>query len=69
MASKKAEIPTWDMGALGLSDEKIGLEGSPTKVIQIDRPAARTAETILLDGTPEENAAGLIAELRKKSLV
>jgi electron transfer flavoprotein beta subunit len=69
MASKKAEFPIWTNADLGLSEEVIGLNGSPTRVVQTSKPPGRDAATLLLDGSAEENAKRLVAELRRKSLV
>ncbi len=69
MASRKAEIPVWGNEDLSLPAELIGLDGSPTRVVKTDKPPGRDADTIVLDGSPEESAQRLVAELRKKSLV
>lgn len=69
MASRKAEIPIWGNDELGLGEETIGLDGSPTRVVSTAKPPGRDANTIVLDGDAESNAKGLVAELRKKSLV
>ncbi len=69
MASRKAEIPVWGNEELGLQGELIGLDGSPTRVVKTDKPPLRDSHTLVLDGTAEENAQRLVAELRKKSLV
>lgn len=34
MAARKAEIPTWSAADIGADPEKVGLKGSPTKVVK-----------------------------------
>lgn len=36
--AKKLEIPVWDNGILGIDAAKIGLAGSPTRVVKIAKP-------------------------------
>ena len=69
MASKKAEIPVWGNGDLGISADEIGVGGSPSKVTVVDRAPARDANTLVLEGEPADTAAKLVTELRKRSLV
>ncbi len=58
MKSRKAEIPVWGLGDLGLTEAETGLNGSPTKVVVTATPEARTGGEIHT-GTPEELAARL----------
>jgi electron transfer flavoprotein beta subunit len=69
MAAKKAEIPVWKAEDIGVDPEKIGLSGSPTRVVKASAPPARDKHTTVLDGEPEEIAAKLIHELRLHSFL
>lgn len=46
--ARAAEIPTWGLEEIGAEPGKTGLDGSPTRVIEIDRPTvARQGRKIL----------------------
>ena len=65
MKAKKAEVPVWTAEDLGCEEEKIGLDGSPTRVIKIFTPPPREGGRIL-EGEPEEVAkelGGLLKEI------
>jgi electron transfer flavoprotein beta subunit len=62
MAAKKAQIPVWTAQDIQAETEKIGLAGSPTRVVKIFTPPVRTSGTIL-DGSPDEAVAALIERL------
>ncbi len=68
LKAKKADIPVWDVEKLGGDTAKFGLNGSPTQVIRIFTPQPRAGGEIL-EGTLEEKASKLIAELRKTKLM
>lgn len=56
-------IVTWTAADLGLAPEQVGLPGSPTQMLNIfTASSGRKGE--ILQGTPDEMAAGLIAKLR-----
>ncbi len=60
LRAKGVEIPTWDAAALGLSDDRIGLRGSPTRVSKVMYPkVTRTGEKFFfaIDG---EGAMGAL---------
>jgi electron transfer flavoprotein beta subunit len=69
MAARKAEIPTWTAEDVNAEEAKIGLDGSPTRVVKTEPPPARHKDTELISGTPEEAAKKIIHELRVRSLV
>ena len=69
MASQKYEIPTWKPADIGADIEKIGLDGSPTRVVKTQPPSPRHTSTIQIDGTPQECAQALIRELRLRSIL
>ena len=62
MAAKKAEITKWTAADLNADLAYCGLNGSPTKVVHIFSPPARTDGEIIT-GEPEEAVAKLVAKL------
>jgi electron transfer flavoprotein beta subunit len=65
MRAKKVEIITWTADDLGCEKNKIGLEGSPTRVVKVFTPPAREGGK-KLTGEPYEiskELAGLIKDL------
>ena len=62
MNAKKAPITVWKAPDIGADPRKCGLNGSPTKVIRIFTPAARSDGEILC-GDPEETTAKLVDKL------
>ena len=69
MAAKKAEIPVWTAAMVDADPAKLGLNGSPTRVVKTFPPAARDAKTMVITGAPEEMAQKLVHEMRLHSLV
>ncbi len=69
MAAKKAEIPKWDVAALGADKAKIGLGGSPTIVAKSFNPPPRKGGVKIEGATPEEKAKNLVAKLRELKLI
>ena len=53
MRSKKAEIQVWNALDIECDESKIGLDGSPTRVVKIFSPPAREKGCIF-EGEPEE---------------
>jgi len=68
LKAKKAEIATWTLAELGIDASVVGLDGSATKVVKIFFPQ-RESHAEMLQGTPEEQAAGLISHLEKQHLI
>ncbi|MDI3508971.1 MAG: hypothetical protein PWP48_1263 [Clostridiales bacterium] len=62
MKAKKAVIPVWTADDIGADKDKIGLRGSPTKVIKTFTPEINI-NTEIIDGTPEEQAHKLVEKL------
>jgi electron transfer flavoprotein beta subunit len=62
MNSKKAQITVWKASDIDADPQQCGLNGSPTKVIRIFTPAARSDGEILV-GEPEETTAKLVDKL------
>ena len=61
--AKSAQIPVWGAQELDIDTEKVGLLGSPTRVVRIFRPQrARRGE--LLQGSLEQQVEKLVGRLR-----
>ena len=69
LASRRAEIRIMSAAEIGADPQLLGLDGSPTRVVKTNPPPPRSAETVVLDGPPEDCAKKLIGALRQKSLV
>jgi len=67
MRAKKAEIPVWTAEDLSCDEEKIGLDGSPTRVIKVFTPPPREGGRIL-EGEPDE-ASKELAGLLKDAVI
>ena len=68
MAAKKATIATWTAEAIGADKTRVGLEGSPTLVVEIFTPPARPGGRII-HGEPAQIAQEAVAELKKMQVV
>jgi electron transfer flavoprotein beta subunit len=55
MKSRKIEIPVWGREDLGLPEEEVGLDGSPTRVVKIMTPEI-VSNGEIHNGEPEELA-------------
>lgn len=64
MAAKKAVITVWKAADVGAETTRVGLEGSPTMVVEIFTPPARPGGRAL-HGEPAHIAAEAIVELKK----
>ncbi|MDP8234180.1 MAG: electron transfer flavoprotein subunit beta/FixA family protein [Candidatus Saelkia tenebricola] len=62
MKAKKIEIPIWGVDDLELDEGKIGLNGSPTRVVKIFTPSARE-KGMILDGKAAESVNKIAALL------
>lgn len=65
MAAKKAPVLKWTEGDLGCEKDKIGAAGSPTKVVKVAAPAARSGGQAIDGTTPEEKAKKLVDKLQE----
>lgn len=63
LAARKADIPTWTAADIEAEPGKVGLEGSPTKVVRIFTPPNREGGE-MLEGDPVEVAATLVEKLK-----
>ncbi len=69
LASEKIEIPIWTSSDIGTDIEKIGLNGSPTRVEKTAPPPPRNSVTKKITGTPKECAVELVSEFRLRSIL
>ncbi len=69
LAANKAEIQVWHPEDIGADLDKIGLNGSPTRVVKTQPPAPRHSSTKVIQGTSEECARELVRELRLRSIL
>lgn len=63
MAARKAEIVKWGAVDIAADPDKLGLKGSPTKVVKIFTPAARGGGEMIV-GDPDEIARKLAEKLK-----
>lgn len=69
IASQKIQIPVWKPSDIGAEIEKIGLEGSPTRVVRTSPPPPRSTDTKRIEGSPKDCAQQLVRELRIRSIL
>jgi electron transfer flavoprotein beta subunit len=67
MKAKKAEIPVWTAEDLECNEKKIGLDGSPTRVVKVFTPPPREGGRVL-EGEPDEVSKEL-ADLLKDVVI
>lgn len=70
--AKKSDIPVWTPADIDADPAKIGLEGSPTRVVKIFRPkVARQSEMLTVTDEPSASAASARTArfLRDKGLI
>ena len=63
LRARAAAITRWGAQDLGLAPERVGLDGSPTRVVRIFAPPARSGG-VMLHGTPAAMATELAERLR-----
>jgi electron transfer flavoprotein beta subunit len=63
MKAKSAKIPTWTLQDLGLDPNKVGLNGSFTRVVKIFTPQ-RIKKAEMIQGEPEVQVTYLIGKLK-----
>ena len=66
--AKTAVITNWNAQALDVDKDRVGLTGSPTRVVKIFSPQ-RSRSGEILQGTPEDQIASLIHRLRGSQLI
>lgn len=70
MSAKKKEISTLTAADIGITDaKKTGLEGSPTRVMKVFSPQARTAGLVLKDLDSSAAAGKILGFLEERRIV
>jgi electron transfer flavoprotein beta subunit len=70
MKAKKAEIPILTAEDIEADEERLGLKGSPTRVVKIFRPqVARKGTVVPVAGNPEGAVDGLVCFLAEKAII
>ena len=69
LASQKIEIPVWKPSDIGVDMDKIGLDGSPTRVVKTAPPPPRNTVAKRIEGSPEDCAKQLVQELRIRCIL
>ncbi len=69
LAARRAEVPVLTATEINADPDKLGLNGSPTRVVRTEPPPPRGKETMILEGDPITAARTIIHELRLKSLI
>ena len=69
LKSLNIPIEIWGKDDLDLDLTKIGLKGSPTKVVKSSPPDIDKKDTIVFNQNPENSAENLLLELRKRLLI
>ena len=68
LRARKAALTKWGVKELGVSEEAVGLKGSPTKVVRIFTPPLREKGE-MIPGLPREQAARLVEKFRQEKLL
>lgn len=68
MRAMRSEIPIWSAQDVAANVSRVGLKGSPTRVVRTFTPDHHRRGEIL-EGTTEEQVTGLLCRLRKAGLL
>jgi electron transfer flavoprotein beta subunit len=69
LLSEKAEIPVWKPADIGADTGKIGLDGSPTRVVKSEPPSPRSGVSKKIGGSAAQAAAELFNELKSRGIL
>lgn len=69
LAANKCDIQVWGPDDIGADVDKIGLNGSPTRVVKTQPPDPRHSSMKMIKGTSVECAKELVRELRLRSIL
>ena len=68
MRARHAAVETWRAADLDADPARLGLAGSPTRVVRVFTPPPR-AECVLWEGEPDRTVPALVRALREKGLL
>jgi len=68
LKAKKMEIPIWNNGYLNLPKDRVGLDGSPTRVVRVFTPEPPPKGKVI-EGDINEKVEKLIKEFKKRNLL
>lgn len=69
MKASKKEVITWTSADIGISNEKVGSNGSATKVMSVFAPKMERKKIIIMADSPEKAAESLAITLLKEGIV
>lgn len=69
LASEKMDIPVWKPADIDADIDKLGLDGSPTRVVKTAPPPARKTRTRKIQGSPTDCAIEIVRELRLRNVL
>ena len=69
LKAKKTEILHWNLDNLGLKEEEVGLDGSPTQVVRVFSPPKREKGEIIEGKTIEEKVNKLVEKLKSHRII
>jgi len=68
MRARRCEVPRWGLRQIGGDAARLGLNGSPTRVVRVFAPPRR-ADCVRWTDDPEAAAAALVGALRKRGAI
>ena len=69
LAALREQIPVWTPADIGADVHKLGLDGSPTRVVSTAPPPPRHTVTRRITGSPADCARELVADLRTRGIL
>jgi len=63
MKAKRVTIPVWKAQDIGADPARVGVAGSPTRVLRVAPPPPRSGGE-MIEGTPQEQVEKLVAKLK-----
>ena len=69
LKARRAEIPQWEVTALNLDSNRIGLDGSPTRVVELSAPEFGRKKKEMLTGSIPEQIDTLLNRLKEDGVI
>lgn len=69
LSAMEEQIPVWTPADIGADTGKLGLDGSPTRVVRTAPPPPRQTASKRLAGSPAQVARELVADLRTRGIL